>query len=165
MNEPEKKTAKALVEYCFKQLGRPYWYGTFGQRATRQLYLNRKATYPRYYTASDFECQFGQKVHDCIGLVKGFFWCDDADSTHYVYKKDFPDVSADGQYNRSTRKGDISTLPETPGVLVFMKGHVGVYVGNGEVIEARGHKFGVVKTKLSERSWKRWALIDEISYE
>jgi cell wall-associated NlpC family hydrolase len=159
-----EKNSKGLVDYCLRQLGRPYWYGTFGQKATRQLYLNRKKAYPKYYTATDYEEQFGQKVHDCIGLVKGYMWTDDADSTNYVYQKGFPDVSADMQYNRATRKGTISTLPEIPGALVFMAGHVGVYIGDGWVIEARGHKFGVVKTRLIERPWKRWALIDEIQY-
>ena len=160
-----QKNNIGLVEYCKAQLGRPYWYGTFGQKATKYLYENRKRVYPRYYTANDFESQFGMKVHDCIGLVKGYMWTENADSTKYEYKKGFPDVSADMQYNRSTRKGSsIETLPEVAGVLVFMKGHVGVYIGNGEVIEARGHAYGVVKTKLKSRPWKKWAYIDEIQY-
>ena len=58
----------------------------------------------------------------------------------------------------------MATLPEMPGVLVFMRGHVGIYIGDGWVIEARGHAYGVVKTRLKDRAWKRWALIDEIEY-
>lgn len=164
--EQKIKTNIGLVDYCRRQLGRPYWYGTFGQRATAALFANRKKTYPRYYTASDFPTQYGHKVHDCIGLVKGYMWTDDADSTHYTYQDyGFKDMSADMCYNHCTRKGaDMSKMPDIPGVLVFMKGHVGVYAGNGEVIEARGHKFGVVVTKLKERPWKRWALLDEIQY-
>lgn len=42
-------------------------------------------------------------------------------------------------------KGKIATMPDVPGVLVFMSGHVGVYIGGGEVIEARGHEYGVIK--------------------
>jgi hypothetical protein len=93
-------------------------------------------------------------------------WCKDADDTKPVYGSNgFPDCSADMQYNRSKRKGStMATMPDVEGVLVFMSGHVGVYIGNGEVIEARGHAFGVVKTKLSLRPWKRWAFIDEIQY-
>lgn len=159
------KTNLGLIEYCKAQLGRPYWYGTFGQLATKALYENRKQVYPTYYKAKDFESQFGQKVHDCIGLVKGYFWTEDADGTKYTYKKGFPDVSADMQYTRSTRKGDtMGTLPEVPGVLVFMKGHVGVYIGGGWVIEAQGHAYGVTKTKLTRRPWKRWAFVDELEY-
>ena len=161
----QQKTNVGLVAYCIAQLGRPYWYGTFGQLATKVLYENRKKAYPRYYTATDFPRQFGQKVHDCIGLVKGYFWTKDANSTEYEYQKIFPDVSADMQYNRATKKGEgISTMPDVKGILVFMKGHVGVYIGDGWVIEARGHAYGVVKTRLTARAWKRWAYIDELQY-
>jgi len=160
-----KKTNIGLVEYCYAQLGRPYWWGTFGQLATKALYENRKKAYPSYYNAKDFESQFGQKVHDCIGLVKGYFWTESADSTKYSYKKGFPDVSADAQWSRSkTKDNKMATLPEIPGVLVFMTGHVGVYIGDGWVIEARGHLYGVVKTRLKDRPWKKWAMVDELEY-
>jgi cell wall-associated NlpC family hydrolase len=163
--EQKIKNNRGLVEYCLAQLGRPYWYGTFGQQATKSLYENRKRTYPRYYTANDYEQQYGQKVHDCIGLIKGYFWTDNADSTNYHYRQIFPDVSADMQFNRSKRKGtSMSTMPDVPGVLVFMKGHVGVYIGDGWVVEARGHAYGVVKTRLEDRKWNKWAFIDELQY-
>lgn len=164
----EKKTNIGLVEYAKAQLGKPYWYGTFGQKASKWLYDYNKSRLPSYYTASDFPKQIaeGQKVHDCIGLVKGYMWCKNPTDEKPVYKSNgFPDCSADAQYDRSKRKGtSMSTLPEVPGVLVFLRGHVGVYIGNGEVIEARGHAYGVVKTKLTRRPWKRWAFIDEIEY-
>lgn len=163
--EQKIKNNRGLVEYCLSQLGRPYWYGTFGQQATKSLHENRKRTYPRYYTANDYEQQYGQKVHDCIGLIKGYFWTDNADSTNYHYRQIFPDVSADMQFNRSKRKGtSMSTMPDVPGVLVFMKGHVGVYIGDGLVVEARGHAYGVVKTLLKDRKWNKWAFIDELQY-
>jgi len=155
-----------LVEYATKQLGKPYWYGCFGQLSNPSLLANKKRQYPKYYTATDFNSQMGMKVHDCIGLVKGYMWCSSPEDTKPIYcSNGFPDVSANMQYNRSKKKGDrLSTLPEVPGVLVFMSGHVGIYIGNGEVIEARGHAYGVVKTKLVRRPWKRWAYIDEIQY-
>ena len=33
-------------------------------------------------------------------------------------------------------KGDIGTLPETPGLVLFKPGHVGVYIGGGKAIES-----------------------------
>lgn len=163
--KPNAKTNVGLIEYCKAQLGRPYWYGSFGQLSTPYLLKYNKGRFPQYYQAKDFESQMGVKVHDCIGLIKGYMWSKDPEDTKPVYAQGFPDVSADMQFNRSKRKGtSMSTLPEVPGVLVFMKGHVGVYLGNGEVIEARGHKFGVVITKLKERPWTKWAYIDEIEY-
>ena len=161
-----KKTAKGLVDYCLKQLGRPYWFGTFGQKATAALLANRRKNYPRYYTANDFERQLGQKVHDCVGLIKGYFWTPDADSTTYVYQSNgMKDVSADMIYNLATRKGtNMDEMPLVPGVAVFMPGHVGVYVGGCWVVEARGHAYGVVKTKLCQRKWTKWAYIPGLDY-
>lgn len=48
--------------------------------------------------------------------------------------------------------------------MFFILGHVGVYIGNGKVIEARGHKYGVVETNLVGRGWKQWGKLDWIDY-
>lgn len=160
------KTNVGLVEYCEKQLGKPYWYGTFGQKASAALYANRKKAYPKMYTATDFANQYGQKVHDCVGLIKGYFWTKSADSTEYTYQGNgMNDVSADMLFNLAKRKGtNMNEMPRIPGLAVFMPGHVGVFVGGCWVIEARGHKFGVVKTKLCQRSWTKWAFIPGLEY-
>ena len=55
-------------------------------------------------------------------------------------------------------------LREEPGLAVWHSGHIGVYIGNGEVIEAMGTKYGVVKTQLSERSWTAWLEVPYITY-
>lgn len=157
------KTNIGLVEYAKAQLGKPYWYGCYGNIATKALYDYKKSQYPQYYTDKDFESQFGQKVHDCIGLIKGYLWSDTPTSVpKYNVKQD---VSANGMLDKCQEKGDMSTMPQIPGVLVFMDAHVGVYIGDGYVIEARGHKYGVVKTKLSIRGWKSWGKCPWIEYE
>ena len=158
------KTGQGLVEYALEQLGRPYWWGCFGQRADGALYAQKKKQYPAYYTAADFTAQYGQKVHDCCGLIKGYLWCDSPDgSPKYNAAQD---VAVEGLYRTCHRRGGISTLPETPGVCVFMAnmGHVGVYIGNGEVVEAMGHAYGVVKTKVAGRGWAYWGMPEWIDY-
>lgn len=75
-----------------------------------------------------------------------------------------PDLNADFMLKYCVEKGSISTIPEIPGVLVFMPGHVGVYIGNGNVIEARGHAYGVVQTRLSNRPWKNWGKCPYMTY-
>jgi hypothetical protein len=45
-----------------------------------------------------------------------------------------------------------------------MPGHIGVYVGKGEVIEAMGTAYGVVKTKVAGRGWHKWLRIPHIQY-
>lgn len=156
------KTNTGLVEYAKAQLGKPYWYGTFGQTATGLLHKSKKKQYPNYYTATDFESQYGQRVHDCIGLIKGYLWSDTPTSSPKY--RVAQDVSADGMLAKCKEKGNISTIPELPGILVFSPQHVGIYIGNGYVIEARGHAYGVVKTKLSTRGWKDWGKCPWIEY-
>ena len=75
-----------------------------------------------------------------------------------------PDLGADGMYNAATVKGSMDTMPDTPGLAVWKSGHIGVYIGNGEVIEAMGTKYGVVKTKLEGRGWSAWLEVPYISY-
>ena len=75
------KSGKGLKEYAIAQLGKPYWWGTFGQVADGALYAQKKKQYPAYYTAADFPNQYGQKVHDCCGLIKGYLWCDTPDGS------------------------------------------------------------------------------------
>ena len=157
------KTAKGLVSYANAQLGLPYWYGTFGQKATAELYAAKKKQYPELYKSwNDFPTQYGKRVHDCVGLIKGYLWSDNTTSTPKYNSSQ--DVSANGMLARCKENGSISSIPDIPGVLVFMDGHVGVYIGGGFVIEARGHQYGVVKTALRSRPWKWWGKCPWIDY-
>jgi cell wall-associated NlpC family hydrolase len=158
------KTNKGLVDYAIAQLGRPYWFGTFGQTATAALLVAKRNQYPRLYTEKDFPTQYGQRVHDCVGLIKGYFWSDDANGKPVYGSNGFPDINADTLLSRCTERGDVATIPETPGVCVFMPGHVGVYIGGGWVVEARGHAYGVVRTRLAVRPWRQWGKIPFLQY-
>ena len=160
-----EKTNTGLVAYARAQLGRPYWFGTFGQKATQALYTYNKSRLPGYYTAADFPKQYGQRVHDCAGLIKGYLWSDGPEAAPNYCSGGVPDISADQMKASCTELGGMSNLPEIPGVLVFAPQHVGVYIGNGEVIEARGHAYGVVQTKVKERSWTSWGKLKYITYE
>lgn len=154
------KTNIGLVEYCKQQLGLPYWWGTFGQIATQSLYEQKKRQYPSQYTANNFTSQFGKRVHDCVGLIKGYLWTNNGKLTYNALQ----DKDVSGMKAKCT-VGNIEDLPEVKGLLVFMRGHVGVYIGNGEVIEARGHAYGVVKTKLKDRPWTEYGKLSWITYE
>ena len=158
------KTGEGLAQYALAQLGRPYWWGTFGQTASAALLAQKRAQYPEYYTADDFKSQFGQRVHDCVGLIKGYLWSETPKSTP-VYCAE-QDVAVSGLYRSCVRRGDIARMPQITGACVFMEGlgHVGVYVGDGYVVEASGHAKGVVRTRLKDRGWALWGLPGWISY-
>lgn len=159
------KTNTGLVDYARAQLEKPYWYGTFGNIATRGLLEAKKKQYPAHYRFDrmyKYKSEIGERVHDCVGLVKGYLW-----SENFVAKPEYnpeQDVSANGMLSVCIEKGKIGTMPEMPGILVFKRGHVGVYIGNKKVIEARGFNFGVVETELSKRGWTHWGKCPWIKY-
>ena len=43
-------------------------------------------------------------------------------------------------------------------------GHVGVYMGQGMVVEALGHAYGVVTSALGSRPWAYWGMPKWIDY-
>jgi Cpl-7 lysozyme C-terminal domain./NlpC/P60 family. len=152
-----------LVAWAISKIGLPYCYGTFGQIWDADLLKAKSKQYPDYYGASrqaEYKRRFGKQVFDCVGLIKGFLWWD---GKKVIYNA-AQDVSADGMLSKCKEKGAIGSIPELPGVLVFLPGHVGVYIGNGEVIEAKGFADGVVKTKLAGRGWKSWGKCPWIEY-
>ena len=76
-----------------------------------------------------------------------------------------PDLGANQMYYSASVSGTIDTMPDIPGLAVWHDGHIGVYIGNGEVIEAMGTKYGVVKTELAGRGWTHWLQIEYINYD
>ena len=157
------KTNHGLVEYARAQVGLPYWYGTYGAIASKSVYDAKKKQYPTHYTANDFASQYGKRVHDCVGLIKGYLWSDTPTSPPKYTKSQ--DRSASGMYTVCVEKGSIATMPDLVGILVFKSGHVGVYEGNGQVIEAKGHAVGVVRTELATGKWLNWGKCPYIEYD
>ena len=172
-------TNKGLVEYAKKclALGNDsiYLYGSFGQKLTeafitqkakQYIYnVSRQKIYKNCLNSSGTEYAF-----DCVGLIKAYLWGGHG-NVKYNSKQD---KSANGMYNAAKVKGKINTMPETEGLLVHMNGHIGIYIGNGYVIECtpsknfakQDHKGGgVCKTKLSDRKWTGWCECPYITYE
>ena len=160
-----------LVKWCenaYKN-GWGYVYGGYGQVCTKQ-YLDQQASlFPGNNEAGGEmrkvgEKWLGKRVCDCIGLIKSYAWYN-ADSGEIVAGSNgFTDCGANSIWSNVSESGPISTMPDTPGLAVWMNGHIGVYVGNGEVIEAQGTAYGVVKTELNGRGWTKWLKIPNIKY-
>lgn len=170
---------KDFVNFVKSLVGMPYWFGSSVDKCTDELCEKLSAMYPTQYSASKKkkmqEAITKKKVcTDASGLIKGFFWTNggtgvldyingvgDFEVNHdngYIQ-----DIGADAIFSfcksEGAECGDIATMPDVAGVLVFSSGHVGVYIGDGCVIEARGFSYGVVCTKLDERPWKKWAYL------
>ena len=161
-----EKTNLGLVEFAKKarDMKAGYVYGTFGQILTPSLLDYKRKQYPyqveRYI---DFIKQhyLNKVTYDCVGLIKGYLWTNQNGSIVYDASTD---VSADGMFNKAAVKGDIKTIPEVPGICVRRPGHIGVYIGNGKVIEAKGTTSGVVETELKKFPWTHWLECPYITY-
>ncbi|MCR5847720.1 MAG: C40 family peptidase [Lachnospiraceae bacterium] len=61
-------------------------------------------------------------------------------------------------------RGEISTMPDIPGLGVYYEGHVGIYVGNGKVIDARNEASGVGYDAVDYEAWTDWFEIKGVDY-
>lgn len=161
------KSSIGLVEYAKAQLSRPYWFGTFGQCATESLWDAKSKQYPKYYsdkrkTKMLERGDIGQKVHDCLGLWKGYMMSTGINAGA-IYDPTY-DLSADGIFNMASEKGSIDTLPDIPGIGLYKKGHFGVYIGGGREIEARGFDYGVLEDSVAGGRFTHWFKIPYIEY-
>lgn len=153
-----------------------YMWGTFGQAVTEDLVNQKIRQYPDWYRGkkSRFTRLVGKGyfAFDCIGLIKGILWGWDNGGANYL-AHNIPDVSANMMLTNlkevSSNFKDIEL-----GEAVWMDGHIGVYVGDGKVIEATpSWKNGVQLTACSNikmrlgihnRRWTKHGKIPYITY-
>ena len=165
----KEKTNLGLVQWALTAYneGWGYVWGTFGQTMTHGLLQAKITQYPNHVGIYEYFIRanyLGKRTADCIGLIKSYSWYNpDTGNIEYA-TNGMPDIGANQIYTAATQKGPISTLPEIPGLILWCSGHVGIYIGNGYAIEAMGTVYGVVKTKVSERSWTHWCENPYITY-
>lgn len=169
-SQPATKNAEDLVSYVTHAWasGWGYVWGTFGQVLTESLLESKIRQYPDSVgNYEDFirSKWLGGRTADCVGLIKGYGWLDTDTMTIRYGTNGMPDIGADAMYRNAAVKGSIDTIPEVPGLAVWKSGHIGVYIGGGEVIEAMGTNYGVVKTQLTDRNWTAWLEIPYIQYD
>lgn len=163
------KTPEGLIKHAQKAFNEKWWYvwGTFGNKLTESLLETKAKQYPLYNGGANKEIHkkhLGQTACDCVGLIKGYcMWSDKENKP--IYRADL-DYNTGMMYDAATRKGTIDTIPERAGICVYMQGHVGVYIGNGWVIECAGNR-GAVKTPLRGKgatAWTHWMECPFIDY-
>ena len=133
-----------------------YIWGTRGQVWTQAQ--QDKAT--RDMTVKHGQKWVGKRVADCSGLIKWAYQQHGGDIYH----------GSNTMWNKYTgRRGTMSgTLELKPGTAVFtvtdgVRGHVGVYIGGGKCIEAKGTAYGVVMSELQR--WDEWGELTGIEYD
>ena len=168
-----------VIEYVYwlreqARLKRPYWYGCCYYPCSESLLQRKAKQYPSHYTAgrmSTYRKHIAAKqiAGDCVnGAIKGAIWSELGTRAPHYQSHGCPDKSADGMFEFCKKQGmpwgAIKTLPEKAGIAVRFGGHVGIYVGNGEVVEWKGFNYGCVVTKLKSGKWTHWYELPWIIY-
>ena len=156
-----EKNVNAFIEYLKAQVGEPYLWGGQHTRLTPENYkavIERRESDPKHRAEAMTFCEkkfrAGATVlyaYDCSGL--GCYWlCNLA----HLYKCD---VNANTMMGRCMLKDE----PPKRGWWVFRlsgqrASHIGYMIDDEYLIEAKGRKYGVVKTKFRVKDWACWGI-------
>lgn len=165
-------TTAALIDK-FKQALADKWgyiWGTAGETwtAAKQAELEKTTDKDREQGRLYGSKWIGHKVADCSGLFSWAF----KQLGGYMYH------GSNTMWNKyCTAKGEMRNgkrtdgKPLLPGTAVFTynkkdgkRGHVGLYIGDGWVIEAKGTQAGVVNTKVTNSKWVEWGELKGVDY-
>ena len=145
-----------------------YIWGTAGTMwtAAKQEALNKTTDASRANSRRYGKQWIGHMVADCSGLFSWAF--DQLGGYMYHGSNTMWDkyCSAKGELSKGVRD-DGQELK--PGTAVFThssekRGHVGLFIGNGLVIEAAGAKQGVITSKVTDKKWVEWGELVGVYY-
>lgn len=135
-------TAKQLVDFALSKLGTPYVYGMKGAVLTMEKYQWLKATYGTNAVWESDINKVGEVCCDCSGLIS---W-----ATGVM-------EGSTQMYNNALRRVPITDYALIPfGALVWQKGHVGIYIGNGMYCAEDGSKYGCRTNHMSKAKFTHW---------
>ena len=167
--DPTTKNNLDLVKWSESAADKRWGYvwGTYGTVLSDSFLVSKITQYPDEVGGKEEFIRanwLGKRTADCVGLIKGYSWYDTESQTTILVSNGMPDIGADTMYENATEKGTIDTIPEIPGLAVWKVGHIGVYIGNGKVVEAYGTTSGVIRSELANGGWTHWLKIPYINY-
>jgi len=156
---PSQEGLAAYARFCCR-LHTAYLWGATGEPISPALLQRVRMACSdheshRKLAAYSSLCDSNVYAFDCGGLIRSYY-CGGLGAQNYDTGRD---ENGEMLYRQALRKGSLSALPEEAGLCLYAKGHVGIYVGNGMVVEAsadHGTFGGVHQLALSERPWEAW---------
>ncbi len=138
-----------------------YIWGTAGKLWTQQDQNNSSRDMTVKYGAR----WIGHYVADCSGLFRWAFKQLGSDIHHGSNLIFDCDCTKTGTLSNGMNAGQ----PLAPGTAVFTgtkgdHGHIGLYAGDGKVIEAKGTQAGVVESNVTDKKWTWWGLLKNVEY-
>jgi LysM repeat protein len=136
-------TAKEFIEKVkeVQKTNTVYMWGTYGQVLTNHLIDYKANQYPSKNTPARVARHKklvgqGYSAWDCVGLIKGILWGWTQGKSPPYGANGVPDTGSDGMFNNYCTNRSTDFRKIIPGCAVWIKGHIGVYIGGGLVIEA-----------------------------
>ena len=144
-----------------------YIYGTAGRRWTEALQKAwSEPGHKNYEQTKAYGSRWiGRMVTDCSGLL---CWALKQLGVSIVHQARYQYTDASARKGKLINGRREDGSPILPGTAVFLKGdeerihHVGVYVGHGICIEAKGTRWGVVTSELTH--WDHWGELKVVDY-
>lgn len=164
--------AKALIA-GFEQAISEGWGYIYG--ATHEMWSEAKqAAYAREHSGDpdrENSVKYGGKwaghwVTDCSGLFHYWFAQLGGQIAHGSNSIWNNALSEKGTFSSGSQK----EAGLRPGYAVFTTSgdrhnHIGLYIGNGKVIEAQGAKAGVIYSKITDKRWTAWGRLKNVQYD
>lgn len=167
--DPTTKNNLDLAEWAkqAKKSGWGYVYGTYGEVLDENLLASKISQYPNEVGKDEEFIRknwLGRRTSDSIGLIKSYGWYNKKSQSIEIGANSMPDIDANTMYENAAEKGTIDTIPEIPGLAVWYEGHIGIYIGGGQVIHAANTTAGVIQTPIGNSGWTHWLKVPYITY-
>ena len=163
-----------------------YIWGGIGSPITEANIAKAEKQYEKNTTngyAAEARKLIGQNgfAFDCVGLIKSILWGWNGNSGKTYGGATYgsngvPDTNADGMIDKcSEASTDFTGI--VPGAVVWMKGHIGIYIGDGKVVEStpswnggvqvstcRNLKSKKITGTVGVRKWTKWGKLPYVEY-
>lgn len=149
----DKRKSTGLVAFCKSKIGTPYVYGAKGEILTEERLQLLAKQNPSVYTSSYLAKarQFiGQRCTDCSGLIS---WYTGIIRGSYNYHDTADQIVSIGALDESMI-----------GWALWKPGHIGVYVGDGRCVEAKGISYGTIESRVKDTAWQKVLKLCDIDY-
>lgn len=144
------KTVQGLIEFCKSKIGTPYIYGAKGQVMPLEAINALRDRYGANAVWWSDSNKAGQICTDCSGLIS---WYTGIVRGSWQYKETAVEVIPISERTN-----------EHIGWAVWMKGHIGVYLGDDTYIAADGSAYGVREANLSQNKFTHLLKLCDIDY-
>lgn len=163
---------ESIRAYALKQVGNPYVWGAMGEKCTIRMRKAKIKQYPARAAAITASCPglkrgLNECPADCKHRGKLAFDCSQLVRKAYEQAGVKLPSGASSQWRRGpwVEKGPIENMPKDRECAVFRESpssnpmvHVGQYLGDGSVVDARGSNVGVVHQPLGKYPWTHYAI-------